>query len=108
MLSMMPKRSYAKHTKAGVLQSFLKGLGRMWSCPHFTDTLLLLQNESEMSKPKPVYSSQYRQQLVELVLAGHGAKEFGLHATMIAKWVRLERMGTPSAKPSSGPLNANE
>jgi transposase len=71
-----------------------------------------------MSKPKPVYSPQYRQQLVELVQAGRSAndvaKEFGLHATTVAKWVRLDRMGTPSAaklpsaKPSSGPLNANE
>ena len=71
-----------------------------------------------MSKPKPVYSPQYRQQLVELVLSGRSAndvaKEFGLHATTVAKWVRLDRMGTsssaklPSAKPSSGPLNANE
>ncbi len=71
-----------------------------------------------MSKPKPVYSPQYRQQLVELVLAGRSAndvaKEFGLHATTVAKWVRLDRMGTSSsvkpagAKPSSGPLNANE
>lgn len=71
-----------------------------------------------MSKPKPVYSPQYRQQLVELVLAGRSAndvaKEFGLHATTVAKWVRLDRMEMSSsakpvsAKPSSGPLNANE
>ena len=71
-----------------------------------------------MSKLKPVYSPQYRQQLVELVLAGRSAndvaKEFGLHATTVAKWVRLDRMGIPSsakhpsAKPFSGPLNANE
>ena len=71
-----------------------------------------------MSNPKPVYSPQYRQQLVELVLAGRSAndvaKEFGLHATTVAKWVRLDRLGAPrslkpsSAKASSGPLNANE
>ncbi len=71
-----------------------------------------------MSKPKPVYSPQYRQQLIELVLTGRSAndvaKEFGLHATTVAKWVRLERMETsrslrqPSVKPSAGPLNANE
>ena len=71
-----------------------------------------------MSKLKPVYSPQYRQQLVELVRAGRSAndvaKEFGLHATTVAKWVRLDRLGTPSlaklasTKPSSGPLNANE
>lgn len=71
-----------------------------------------------MSKAKPVYSPQYRQQLVELVHAGRSAndvaKEFGMHATTVAKWVRLDRMGTPSSakpastKPSLGPLNANE
>ena len=71
-----------------------------------------------MSKPKPVYSPQYRQQLIELVLSGRSAndvaKEFGLHATTVAKWVRLDRMGAsilakPSnSKPSSGPLNTNE
>ena len=76
------------------------------------------QKESEMSKPKPVYSPQYRQQLVELVLAGRSAndvaKEFGLNATTVAKWVRLDRLGAPSslspasAKPSLGPLHANE
>ena len=50
-----------------------------------------------MSKPKPVYTTQYR-----------------LHATTVAKWVRLDRMGAPSlakpssVKPSTGPLNANE
>ena len=91
---------------------------QLWSCPDFTDTLLFLRKESEMSKPKPVYSPQYRQQLVELVLAGRSAnevaKEFGLHTTTVAKWVRLDRMGIPSsakhpsAKPSTGPLNANE
>jgi transposase len=71
-----------------------------------------------MSKPKPVYSPQYRQQLVELVQAGRSAndvaKEFGLHATTVAKWVRLDRMGESSSvqpareNPPSGPLNANE
>ena len=71
-----------------------------------------------MSKPKPVYSPQYRQQLVELVLAGRSAndvaKEFGLHATTVAKWVRLDRMGASSSakpasiKPSTGPLNPTE
>ena len=57
---------------------------------------MVLQEESEMSKAKPVYSSQYRQQLVELVLAGRianeVAKEFGLQATTVAEYVRLDRM----------------
>ena len=46
-----------------------------------------------MSKPKPVYSPQYRQQLVELVHSGRSAndvaKKFGLHATTVAQ------MGSP-------------
>ena len=39
------------------------------------------------------------------------AKEFGLHATTVAKWVRLRPMGTPAAAPLAksnvpqGPLN---
>ena len=69
-----------------------------------------------MSKPKPVYSPQYRQQLVELVLAGRSAndvaKEFGLNATTVAKWVRLDRLGAPSslspasAKPLPWPMHS--
>ena len=42
-----------------------------------------------MAKLKSVNSPQYRQQLVELVLAGRNAygvaEEFGLHAATIAK-----------------------
>ena len=43
----------------------------------------------------------FRQQLIELVHAGRSAndvvKEFGLHATTVAKWVRLSSMGTSVA-----------
>ena len=71
-----------------------------------------------MSKYRTAYAPQFRQQLVELVHAGRSAndvaKEFGLHATTVAKWVRLSPMGGPAAAPPlrntvpQGPLNAAE
>ena len=71
-----------------------------------------------MSKYRTAYAPQFRQQLVELVHAGRSAndvaKEFGLHATTVAKWVRLSPMGAPAAAPPlkntvpQGPLNAAE
>ena len=71
-----------------------------------------------MSKYRTAYAPEFRQQLVELVHAGRSAndvaKEFGLHATTVAKWVRLSPMGAPAAVPpsrnnvSQGPLNAAE
>ena len=71
-----------------------------------------------MRKYKTAYAPEFRQQLVELVHAGRSAnnvaKEFGLHATTVAKWVRLSPMGTPAAAPLArsnapqGPLNAAE
>ena len=43
-----------------------------------------------MSKYRTAYAPEFRQQLVELVHAGRSAndvaKEFGLHATTVAKW----------------------
>ena len=54
-----------------------------------------------MSKYRTAYGPEFRQQLVELVHAGRSAndvaKEFGLHATTVAKWVRLSPMGMPAA-----------
>ncbi|MDB5867871.1 MAG: Transposase [Polaromonas sp.] len=54
-----------------------------------------------MSKYRTAYAPEFRQQLVELVHAGRSAndvaKEFGLHATTVSKWVRLSPMGTPAA-----------
>ena len=42
-----------------------------------------------MSKYRTAYAPEFRQQLVKLVNAGHSAndvaKEFGLHATTVAK-----------------------
>ncbi len=80
--------------------------------------MVLKPKESEMSKYRTAYAPEFRQQLIELVHAGRSAndvaKEFGLHATTVAKWVRLSPMGMPAAVPSvksnvpQGPLNAAE
>ena len=71
-----------------------------------------------MSKYRRAYAPEFRQQLVELVHAGRSAndvaKEFGLYATTVAKWVRLSPTGAPAAVPppksnvSQGPLNPAE
>ena len=71
-----------------------------------------------MSKFRTAYAPEFRWQLVELVHAGRSAKavvkEFGLHATTLAKWVRLSPMGMRAAVPPSRsnvphrPLNAAE
>ena len=71
-----------------------------------------------MSKYRQACAPEFCQQLVELVHAGRSAndvaKEFGLHATTVAKWVRLSSMGMPAAVPpvksnaSQGPLNSAE
>ena len=69
-----------------------------------------------MSKYRTAYAPEFRQQLIELFHAGRSAndvaKEFGLHATTVAKWVRLSPMGMPAAAVSlpksnvqQGPLN---
>lgn len=56
-----------------------------------------------MSKYRTAYAPEFRQQFTELVHAGRSAnnvaKEFGLHATTVAKWVRLSSMGMPAAVP---------
>ena len=71
-----------------------------------------------MSKYRTAYAPEFRQQLVDLVHAGRSAnavaKEFDLHATTVAKWVRLSPVVTPAAAPlvrsniPQGPLNAAE
>ena len=54
-----------------------------------------------MSKYRTAYAPEFRQQLIKLVHPGGSvndlAKEFGLHATTVAKWVRLSPIGTPAA-----------
>lgn len=48
-----------------------------------------------MSKYRTAYAREFHQQLIVLVHAGCGAndvaKEFGLHAATVAKWVRLSQ-----------------
>ena len=55
-----------------------------------------------MSKYRTAYAPESRQPLIELVHAGRSAndvaKEFGLHVTTLAKWVRLSPLGTPAAE----------
>ena len=57
-----------------------------------------------MSKYLTAYAPEFRQQLIELVHAGRSAndvaKEFGLHATTVSKWIRLSPMDVSAAVPS--------
>ena len=67
---------------------------------------------SKPHTPKPPYSAQFREQMIELVRAGRKpgelAKEFGCHATSILNWVRQadEASGTTSSQ--AGALSASE
>ena len=60
------------------------------------------------------YAPEFCRQLVQLVHARRSAddvsKEFGLHATTVAKWVRLSPMGMPAPKNNvpQAPLNTAE
>jgi transposase len=49
---------------------------------------------------EPLYSTAFRQKMVELVAAGRRlselAKEFGCHETSILSWVKLACLATPS------------
>jgi len=83
-----------------------------WSCPHLADPLLFINKESEMSKAKPPYPAEFRQQPVELVHAGRKpselAKEFGCHVTSILSWVRHSGVKVGPAGAASTPLSATE
>lgn len=68
-----------------------------------------------MPNPKPPYSAQFRQQMVELVLAGRKpselSKEFNCHTTSILSWVRKSGTIAPLAAPTgaqSQALSASE
>ena len=67
-----------------------------------------------MSKTKPPYPAQFRQQMVELVRAGRSAselsREFGPHITSILSWVgKAQAGGQVSAAASRDvPLSAAE
>jgi transposase len=82
------------------------------------DTVLFKQKESEMAKQRGAYTAQFRQQLVELVDTGRSSsdvgRQFGVHPTTVAYWVRVSRPGKAVApsladgKPASGPLDSAE
>ena len=63
--------------------------------------------------PKPPYSAQFRQQMIELVQIGRNpnelAREFGCHVTSILSWVRKARLNPPAGVvPLELPLGASE
>ena len=63
--------------------------------------------------PKPPYSAQFRQQMIELVQTGRNpnelAREFGCHVTSILSWVRKARLNLPAGVvPLALPLGASE
>lgn len=65
-----------------------------------------------MSKKSPVYSPQFREQMVELVSTGRSAsdlaREFGCHATSISTWVRQAQSRGQPAIVSGTALNTHE
>ena len=63
--------------------------------------------------PRPPYSAQFRQQMIELVQTGRNpnelAREFGCHATGILSWVPKARLTLPAGVvPLALPLGASE
>jgi transposase len=57
-----------------------------------------------MSKPQPSYTPEFRQQMIDLVLAGRTpsqlAKEFGCHQSSIQSWVRVHKLAHGVQLPS--------
>ena len=55
------------------------------------DTSCFVSKESKMSKVRPPYPAEFRQQMVELVRAGRSpaelSREFGVTAQSITNWV---------------------
>ena len=55
---------------------------------------------SHNRNPKPPYSPEFRQQIVELVAAGRKPKElaseFGCHETSVLSWMRKARLNQPA------------
>jgi hypothetical protein len=107
--------SLAQLCDSGDLKSHrLAGIGRLaglgpglapfpLELTRFRGHFILINKESEMSKPKnpkPPYPVAFRQQMVDLVTTGRRrselAKEFGCHQTSILSWVRIARAATPS------------
>lgn len=62
--------------------------------------------------PKPPYSAQFREQLIEFVRAdrkpGELAKEFGCHATSNMNWMRQADKASGIAPLQAGALSASE
>lgn len=67
---------------------------------------------SKPHTPKPPYSAQFREQMIDLVRAGRKpselAREFGCHVTSILNWVRQANAASGVMLPQSGALNASE
>ena len=67
---------------------------------------------SKPHTPKPPYSAQFREQMIELVRAGRKpgelAREFGCHVTSILNWVRQANAASGVTSTQSGALNAAE
>jgi len=67
---------------------------------------------SHNRNPKPPYSPQFRQQMVELVASGRRpselAKEFGCHETSILSWVRRAAASVESSASAAPGLHASE
>ena len=68
-----------------------------------------------MPNPKPAYTAQFRQQMIDLVAIGRSprelSREFGCHETSILSWMRAAkaRENTPAAADqNSAALNAAE
>jgi transposase len=64
-----------------------------------------------MPIPKPPYTAQFRQQIVELVHAGRKpsalSREFGCHVSSIHNWVRQAQGPSEAATPSAGAALSN-
>jgi transposase len=64
-----------------------------------------------MPIPKPPYTAQFRQQIVELVHAGRKpsalSREFGCHVSSIHHWLRQAQGQNEAATPSTGAALSN-
>lgn len=67
---------------------------------------------SKPHTPKPPYSAQFREQMIELVRAGRKpgelAREFGCHVTSILNWVRHAEAISGTRPAPSGALSTSE
>lgn len=65
-----------------------------------------------MSKSQPIYTPEFRQQIVELVQAGRKpaelSKEFGCHVSSIHFWLNQAKGSSPGATGQSKALNQLE